>query len=287
MIAWGSIERSISWKARIAVFAVGALALGTGAAQARHAAAAKPIVPDGDVTAAQQLNPFWSGYVLTGPADATVTFTHVTGTWRVPTVSCGREASSSAVWVGLGGYATQVLEQVGVNANCDAHGKPFYFAWYELVPDIARNIHAKVFPGDTITSSVRITHFALVALHVEDRTRHWSFTRKITWGTSDTGSAEWITEAPNNCRRNYCQVASLANFGKVTFENIAATGNGSLGTLSNPDWTAIPLRLVPGVHTPLGSGFAVASHSHAGATPGSVSSDGRAFGISWVAHATS
>ena len=163
----------------------------------------------------------------------------------------------------------------------------FYFAWYELVPDIARNLDAKVFPGDLITSSVRITHFALVALHVENRTRHWSFTRTITWGTSDTGSAEWITEAPNNCRRNYCQVASLANFGRVTFQNIAATGNGSRGTLSNPRWTAIPLRLVPGVKTSLGSGFSIPSHSHAGATPGSVSTDGRTFRISWVAHATS
>jgi hypothetical protein len=195
-------------------------------------------------------------------------------------------STSSAVWVGLGGYSTQVLEQAGVNANCDAHGRPRCFAWYELVPDIARNIDAKVFPGDTITSSVKVIHFALVALRVENRTRHWSFTRKITWGASDTGSAEWITEAPNNCLRNVCRVATLANFGKVTFQNIAATGDGSLGTLNDPRWTAIPLRLVPGVHTPLGSGFAIASRSHAGATPGSVSSDGRTFRISWVAHAT-
>jgi hypothetical protein len=276
----------VNWTARTAAFAVGALALVAGAAQAGQAGVSNAAVPRANVPVMQQLNPFWSGYVLTGPADAAVSFTSVTGTWKVPTVSCGREASSSAVWVGLGGYSTQVLEQAGVNANCDAHGKPVYFAWFELVPDIARNINAKVFPGDTIASSVKINHFAVVALRVENRTRHWSFTRRITWGTSDTGSAEWITEAPNNCIRNLCSVASLANFGRVTFENIAATGDGSPGTLSNPDWTAIPLRLVPGVHTPLGSGFALPSHSHAGATPGSVSTDGRTFRISWVAHAT-
>jgi hypothetical protein len=271
----------MSWTVRVA-FVVGALALGAGVAQARGSDRSA------NVPAVQQLNPFWSGYVLTGSEEQNVSFTGVTGTWIVPTVSCGPRAAgaSSAVWVGLGGYATQVLEQAGVNANCDARGRPIYFAWYELVPDIARNINAKVFPGDTITSSVHVVHFALVALHVEDRTRHWSFTRRITWGTSDTGSAEWITEAPNNCRRNECRVASLANFGKVTFKNIAATGNGSLGTLANPRWTAIPLRLVPGVKTALGSGFAIPSHSHAGATPGSVSTDGRTFRISWVAHAT-
>ncbi len=275
----------MTWTARAAVFAVGALGLVAGAAPAVQAGVSRAAAARASLPPMQQLNPFWSGYVLTGPADAAVSFTSVTGTWKVPTVSCGHTASSSAVWVGLGGYATQVLEQAGVNANCDAHGKPLYFAWYELVPDIARNIEAKVFPGDTITSSVKVIQLAVVALHVENRTRHWSFTRRITWGTSDTGSAEWITEAPNNCLRNVCRVASLANFGKVTFENIAATGDGSPGTLSNPDWTAIPLRLVPGVHTALGSGIAIPSHSHAGATPGSVSSDGRAFRISWVAHA--
>lgn len=240
-----------------------------------------------NVPVMQQLNPFWSGYVLTGATSTDVSFTSVAGTWTVPTVLCGPKAAgtSSAVWVGLGGYATQVLEQVGVNANCDAKGKAVYFAWYELVPDIARNINAKVFPGDEIVSSVRIHHLALVDLRVENRTRHWSFVRKITWA-ADMGSAEWITEAPNNCLRNLCRVSALANFGRVTFKNIAATGNGSPGTLANPRWTAIPLRLVPGVKSSLGSGFAIPSHSHAGATPGSVSTDGRTFRISWVAYAT-
>ena len=275
----------MTWTARAAACAVAALvlALVTGVVRA---GVSSPATARANLPVIEQLNPFWSGYVLTGGADPTVSFTSVSGTWKVPTVSCGRTASSSAVWVGLGGYATQVLEQAGVNANCDAHGKPLYFAWYELVPDIARKIDAKVFPGDTITSSVEILHLAVVALHVENRTRNWSFTRRIDWGASDTGSAEWITEAPNNCLRNVCRVASLANFGKVTFENIAATGDGSPGTLSNPDWTAIPLRLVPGVQTALGSGTAIPSHSHAGATPGPVSRDGRAFRISWVAHAT-
>jgi Peptidase A4 family len=277
----------MSWTARAAAFAAGALALAGGAAQASQAGVSKAASRQVNVPVMQQLNPFWSGYVLTGPADAAaVAFTSVTGTWTVPTVSCGHKASSSAVWVGLGGYATQVLEQAGVNANCDARGKPVYFAWYELVPDIARDIDAKVFPGDTITSSVKILDFAVVALHVVNQTRHWSFNRQIAWGTSDTGSAEWITEAPNNCLRNVCRVASLANFGRVTFKNIGATGNGAPGTLSNPAWTAIPLRLVPGVHTALGSGFAIPSHSHAGATPGSLSTDGRTFRISWVARAT-
>ncbi len=275
---------------RSAACAVAVFALGTGVARAavHDGAATTSATRSEHPLEIHELNPFWSGYVLTAPKGGQVSFTSVSGTWTVPTVSCGaRDATSSAVWVGLGGYATKVLEQVGVNANCDAKGHPLYFAWYELVPDIARLISRKVVPGDTITSSVRITHFALVTLHVENQTQHWSFTRRITWGGSDTASAEWITEAPNNCLRSLCRVASLANFGRVTFEKIAATGNGLPGTLSNPRWTAIRLRLVPGVQTPLGSGSALQSDSHAGATPGTISADGRTFGISWIAHATS
>ena len=75
----------------------------------------------------------------------------MTGTWTEPTVTCerGDAGASSAVWVGLGGYGTRSLEQVGVNANCDAKGRPLYFAWYEIVPDIARNINGRVMPGAT------------------------------------------------------------------------------------------------------------------------------------------
>jgi hypothetical protein len=267
---------------RAAALAAAGVALGAGAADAKA-----PTLLQRDV------NPYWSGYVVTSATLKPVSYTSVTGTWTQPTATCapGDAGASSAVWVGLGGYHSRVLEQVGVNANCDAKGRPAYFAWYELVPDIARNIHAKVFPGDTIVSSVRIVGLALVALRVEDRTRHWTFTRKINWGMSDVSSAEWITEAPNNCLRNSCQVASLANFGKVRFREIGATGNGLRGALSNPAWTTIAIRLVPGVQSSLGGppSFAapVSPSSHAGATPGPASSDGRAFGISWVAHARS
>jgi hypothetical protein len=234
-------------------------------------------------------NPYWSGYVVTSPGVNPISYTRVTGTWKEPRVTCGHRTAgdSSAVWVGLGGYGTRTLEQVGVNANCDAKGRPFYFAWYEVVPDIARNIHARVFPGDTITATVRMIGLDVVALRVKDRTRHWMFARRINWGSADNQSAEWVTEAPTNCRRFDCRVASLANFGKVGFRDIEATGNGTSGTLRNPAWAAIRIRLVPGVQSTFGLNTfvrAVSPSSHAGATPGHMSRDGSAFGISWIAN---
>src|SRR5690349_2437415 len=76
------------------------------------------------------LSPNWSGYVVTGKPGTR--YTSVTGSWREPTVSCGRQATGFAtIAVGLGGYGrgSQGAEQVGTDANCGASGKPVYYAW--------------------------------------------------------------------------------------------------------------------------------------------------------------
>src|SRR5262249_13878537 len=103
----------------------------------------------------------WAGYVLTG---ASTSYTSVTGTWKPPRITCGASdsGSSSAFWVGLGGYYTssQSLEQIGTSADCSATtGKPTYYAWYELVPDASVTITSfPVSPGDVITTSVNIVN---------------------------------------------------------------------------------------------------------------------------------
>ena len=67
----------------------------------------------------------------------------------------GRDVPTSlAIWVGLGGYSltSQELEQVGTEADCDEHGKPSYYIWYELVPADPVNLKLRIDPGDTIVS---------------------------------------------------------------------------------------------------------------------------------------
>jgi hypothetical protein len=270
----------------VVALAAAAAALGVGAARADRTGAGLAharYAPALTARAAED-NRYWSGYVVTGPGGTGIAYTSVTGTWTVPTVACtaADAGASSAIWVGLGGYnpGSRVLEQVGVNANCDASGKPIYFAWRELVPDIARTIKAKVFPGDTITGSVNVSSLGLVELQVKNRTRRWTFTQKTTWATADTSSAEWIMEAPTNCLRNSCHQARLANFGSVTMTRIDATGNFSSGTLTNPNWTLTSMRLVPDVSVALGRGGPLA-----GATAGKLSADGTRFDVSWVAGA--
>ena len=285
---------------------VSAWLLGPPAADAaRHGDVVSGTARAGTEIAARTVSPNWSGYALTGPEGSSVSYSRITGTWTVPSVRCGRSAAgaASAVWVGLGGYRLDAgttrgrVEQVGANADCDASGRPKYYAWFEIVPFPAYTIKSRVLAGDTITASVRIVPPAIVELQVNNRTRHWIFARRITWGSSDLSSAEWIVEAPVNCVRFVCAEAPLANFGVVTISGIAVSRGSASGTLTTPAWTAVPIRLVPGpvgspVPAPAGLGgnentpVIKPSGAPFGATPGRPSADGTAFRVSWLPKAT-
>jgi hypothetical protein len=248
-----------------------------------------------DVVAPSTPSSNWSGYAVTSPTSTPVSYSSVTGTWTVPTATCGPSdaGASSAVWVGIGGYSltSQALEQTGTDADCDESGNPTYYAWYELVPSDPVNLAAKVMAGDTITTSVNVLPSttggtATVELQVKNRTRHWTVTKKIVPSIIDTSSAEWITEAPSTCS-NYtgCVPVPLANFGSVTIGNIAATGDGLGGTLTNPAWNIYPIQLVPSSHR-VHFGRVGSNGSTAGASAGAISTDGRDFTVSWLADAT-
>ncbi len=268
-------------------------ALGSAAASARPGA-----TPTGSsaLRPAMTVSPNWSGYVATAPAGHAISFKSVTGTWTVPTAHCsgGKGPTYSTVWVGIGGYTQTRQEEVGTDANCSASGKASYYAWFELVPFLSfpTVVADKVFAGDTITGLVKFLSPKVIELQLSDRTRGWTFTRKINWAINDTTTADWVVEAPAICKQEYCKEASLSNFHTVTMRDISAVGNGSTGTLSDTHWRIIPIRLVPSRLTvPVISTSAIsASHngekgqasSPAGATPGKPSSDGRSFSWRWV-----
>ncbi|MBV8079758.1 MAG: hypothetical protein JO186_05205 [Actinobacteria bacterium] len=245
---------------------------------------------------AMVVSPNWSGYVATGQDGSPVKYTSVTGTWTVPAATCNGAASyggSSTAWVGLGGYTTKNQEEVGTDSNCSAKGKPIYYAWFEFVPFISYNVFPAppdvVAVGDTITGTVKIVSTTMVEVQVVDQTKNWTFDKTVAFSSQDTSTAEWIVEAPADCVRWTCHEANLANFGAITMHGISAVGNGSTGTLSDPDWKVIPIQLVPSkVSVPTLNPDAPTpqkqtASSPAGATPGPVSADGSAFSINWVA----
>jgi hypothetical protein len=144
-----------------------------------------------------------------------------------------------------------------------------------------------------MTGLVRVLSSDQVELRLRDRTRGWTFMRKIAYSSSDTSTADWIVEAPAECVGYYCYESNLTDFGKVEMRAISAKAQGSAGTLVDPRWHVIPVRLVPSKllvptllpgpnaaksTTPVRKGRA---QSPAGATPTPPSRDGRSFSLKW------
>ncbi len=266
----------------LAVFASGAAA---------HAASASTITP--------QVSSNWAGYAAIA-SDETVptSFTDVTGTWVQPKATCtGARASSSAFWVGIGGYdeTSSSLEQLGTGIDCSGNSAtPSYYAWWELVPASAQRIKTlKIFPGDTITAAVLVSG-QKITFSLRDLTRKTRFSKVLTTTQAlDTGSAEWVAEAPSECGSfGRCRVVPLANFGAVTFTNAAVIANGQPGTLIGPTtptgaspWTATPIELISGGDNHGFFGEADAE-SGIGAVPGDLTADGRGFSVGWAQNLT-
>ena len=77
----------------------------------------------------------WSGYAVTGVSGSV---TNVKGSWVVPTVDCSKSPSTSyaSFWVGIDGYSSNTVEQIGTDSDCSS-GTPTYYAWYEFYPHFA------------------------------------------------------------------------------------------------------------------------------------------------------
>jgi Peptidase A4 family len=236
-----------------------------------------------------QVSSNWAGYEASGAQ-----FSKVSGTWVQPKASCNGESDTAAFWVGLGGASagSQELEQAGTEVDCSG-GSPTYSTWYELVPAGAVTTNLQVKPGDTVSAAVAVDGNQ-VSIAMTDRTTGQSFDKTLAMDNPDTSSAEWIAEAPSACTGGAsgdCQTLPLADFGKVTFTDASATANGHTGPISDPQWTATAVQLVPGASGGFGGGEfgagvgGAGEGSTAGATPSGLSSGGSAFSVSWDANA--
>ncbi len=259
---------------------------------AGRATAAPALIYGANTTIAPQVSSNWSGYAAIATDDTTpVSFSDVTGTWVQPKATCttGR-ASSSAFWVGLGGYDedSNSLEQLGTGADCDGDTTTVSnYAWWELVPAGSVKIPLKIYPGDTITAAV-VVNGQKIVFFLHDITRKTKFSKTVTTGQQlDVSSAEWIAEAPSDCGSfGRCKVVPLTNFGTVNFSKIAAIGNAHPGTLVDPTWTPAPIELISGGRGGGTFGQANDPENGVGAVPTAPSTDGRSFSVSWQQNLT-
>src|SRR5580700_4003897 len=63
----------------------------------------------------------WSGYAVTTATGST--FTNVNGSWIVPTANCsssGVQTAASSFWIGIDGFNSSTVEQIGTDSDCDS-----------------------------------------------------------------------------------------------------------------------------------------------------------------------
>jgi Peptidase A4 family len=179
----------------------------------------------------------WAGYAATG---ASGSFTSVSADWTQPTANCAAGSQYGAFWVGLDGYASKTVEQIGTEADCTGPSPqtPKYYAWYEVYPGAGVNFTNPVSPGDKFTGTVTSQGDGAFQLVLKDTTQNWTQTINATEAGADLSSAEAIVEAPSSTSGSSSSVLPLTNFGSVAFTGVTVNGK-SMDTL-NPVQITMP-----------------------------------------------
>jgi len=184
------------------------------------------------VTATGSFN--WAGYA--DRASTAQTFTKVSGDWTTPSVTCGAEDQITSNWVGLDGFNSSTVEQLGTVSWC-YKGTGTYFTWYEMYPANIVEVGTALKAGDMIAASVTRTG-TTYALKLTDSTtagNNISVTKTCALATCKDTSAEWISERPSF----QIGVVPQAHYNAFKITNGAETANGKAGTIGSG----------PGVHT--------------------------------------
>jgi len=211
----------------------------------------------------------WSGYVATG-----ATFSAVSGSWIVPSVTCSHSTTYSAHWIGIDGYSSDSVEQDGSEADCSG-GSASYDAWYEMYGDSSVDSGNEVelspasypvHPGNAMSAQVSVSGETWT-LAIADTSAGWSYSTQIGWPGAAQSSAEWVGERPEICLRS-CSLASLADFGSLSFTGASATAGATTAPISS--WSFVPMEME-------------GSSGDALAVPGPLGASGNSFTITWEA----
>jgi len=203
----------------------------------------------------------WSGYAVTG---ATGSVQDVSGSWTVPSLRCDSGTEYSAFWVGIDGFNSRTVEQIGVEADCQ-NGSPAYYAWFEFFPHPFVTInHFTVQPGDVITAQVHYdTKTRQFTVSIQNGTQSFSASTKVN--RAERSSAEWITEAPAAGGG----ALPLANFGTVSYNNDTAAMNGAPAPIGAFGVNTYEITMVD-------------ENGNPKAIPSALGTDNSAFSVQWL-----
>ena len=199
----------------------------------------------------------WAGYaagtdVINTPASNSVS--DVTGTWVVPTVTGNPTDAYCADWIGIDGFKSASVEQLGTEEDWIG-GAPYYAAWWEMYPANSNTITTMhISPGDTMSAEVRWVSGNTFFLTMTDVTTGVTFSTTQTLRATRTfngvalrSSAEWIHEAPSD----QFGVLPLANTTRCAFSGCNATINGTNGPIGSSLWQNDEMWIVSGSNSSL------------------------------------
>ena len=143
----------------------------------------------------------WSGFAV--PAKPGERITAVTGSWIVPLIRPLPPGQSSS-WVGIGGFNSGDLIQVGTSSNGRLDTT---YAWFEVLPayetrilgGCARDASCRVVQGDRMAASITNNggdSWTIMLANLGDGVHaKWYWARTVSYN-STLSSAEWVFEAP-------------------------------------------------------------------------------------------
>jgi len=210
----------------------------------------------------------WSGYVAVTNVNnpATNSVSAVFGSWIVPKLSSASHNTWCSLWVGIDGYDSGTVEQIGTEHDW-YNGHQENYAWFEMYPDYSYEIVG--FPAnanDHISASVVYTCDGVFVLTVVNETRKVYTTVPTSYTTSQVAqrsSAEWVLEAPY-----FNGILPLSHFKKALFSNCVANINNIQGAINGQFWADDKLTMVT-------------SSGAAKAIPSSLSGNGQSFSVVW------
>jgi hypothetical protein len=172
----------------------------------------------------------WAGYVATQRDTVAVS-----GTWNVPSVRWTARATYSSVWVGIGGFTTNDLIQVGTESDF-VGGRAVYYAWVEALPGDTVLLPLAVWPGNTVTASISYNGWSRWSVRLRNLSSGRSTARTLHYRSS-LSSAEWIEEAPSGTSG----VEPLARCGSVYLRSARLTAGGRTSGLAGRSITRLVL----------------------------------------------
>jgi hypothetical protein len=192
--------------------------------------------------------------------------------------SPGSSYSDAAFWVGLDGYTSNTVEQIGTEAACLGSTSSTYYAWYELYPQRVIPLDRVRYPvtaDDSLSAEVSQAGGTItLTLTASGTTDNWTDVITVPGAKHlHFASAKWIAEGPATVGGGPFSV-SLTDFPGVSFSAASATSSGGVsGPIDDGSWSNDRITMVGGPRK--------SAITRAAPTSLTDTSDTSAFGVNW------